>query len=117
MIFRTMRFNLIAAAVIAACALSATAVAQSDATSVPAPVDQPYAGTLTVNVDLSDAGKRIFRSHETIPVKSGAVTLFYPQWIPGEHAPSGPVQNVSGLIIRANGKQLPWRRDLRDMYA
>ena len=71
---------------------------------------------LTVNVDLSDAGKRIFRSHETIPVKSGALTLFYPKWIPGEHAPSGPVENVSGLIIRANGKQLPWRRDLRDMF-
>ena len=91
-------------------------MAQSETGDTPAPVDQPYAGMLTVNVDLSDAGKRIFRSHETIPVKSGALTLFYPKWIPGEHAPSGPVENVSGLIIRANGKQLPWRRDLRDMF-
>ena len=91
-------------------------MAQSETGDTPAPVDQPYAGMLTVNVDLSDAGKRVFRSHETIPVKSGALTLFYPKWIPGEHAPSGPVENVSGLIIRANGKQLPWRRDLRDMF-
>ena len=94
-----MRFSVIAAAVVAACALSATAAGQTEAADAPAPVDQPYAGMLTVNVDLSDAGKRIFRSHETIPVKAGALTLFYPKWIPGEHAPSGPVQNVSGLKI------------------
>ncbi|WP_345778417.1 M61 family peptidase [Dyella sp. 2HG41-7] len=115
--FQTLRFSVIAAAVMAACTLSAAAVAQTEMADAPAPVDQSYAGTLTVDVDLTDAGKRIFRSHETIPVKAGAVTLFYPKWIPGEHAPSGPVQNVSGLIIRANGKQLPWRRDLRDMFA
>jgi predicted metalloprotease with PDZ domain len=112
-----LRFSLIAAAVFAACSLSATVAAQSESADAPAPVDQPYAGMLTVNVDLTDAGKRVFRSHETIPVKPGAVTLFYPKWIPGEHAPSGPVENVSGLIIRANGKQLPWRRDLHDMFA
>jgi len=115
--FQALRFSLIAAAVMAACSLSATAAAQTELADAPAPVDQPYAGMLTVDVDLTDAGKRIFRSHETIPVKPGAVTLFYPKWIPGEHAPSGPVQNVSGLIIRANGKQLPWRRDLHDMFA
>jgi predicted metalloprotease with PDZ domain len=114
--FRSMRFSLLAAAVFGAITLSSAAIAQSETGDTPAPVDQPYAGMLTVNVDLSDAGKRIFRSHETIPVKSGALTLFYPKWIPGEHAPSGPVENVSGLIIRANGKQLPWRRDLRDMF-
>ncbi|RDS84283.1 M61 family peptidase [Dyella psychrodurans] len=112
-----MRFSVIAAAIFAACTFSAAAAAQTGATDAPAPVDQPYAGMLTVNVDLTDAGKRIFRSHETIPVKPGALTLFYPKWIPGEHAPSGPVENVSGLIIRANGKQLSWRRDLRDMFA
>ncbi|MFK2899679.1 M61 family metallopeptidase [Dyella jejuensis] len=113
-----MRFSVLAAAVLAACCFSAGAAAQTEtAAGAPAPADQPYAGTLTVDVDLTDAGKRIFRSHETIPVKPGAFTLFYPKWIPGEHAPSGPVQNVSGLIIRANGKQLPWRRDLRDMFA
>ena len=110
-----LRSSLIAAAVAGVLALSAAAVAQ-DAQRAP-PVDQPYAGLLTVNVDLTDAPKRMFRVHETIPVKPGAFTLLYPEWIPGEHAPSGPVQNVAGLIITANGKQLPWRRDLRDMYA
>ncbi|MBD8898589.1 M61 family metallopeptidase [Rhodanobacter sp. DHG33] len=108
------RSSLIAAAVIGA--LSLSAVHAQDAQRA-APADTPYDGTLAVNVDLTDAPKRMFRVHETIPVKSGNVTLLYPEWIPGEHAPSGPIQNVAGLIITANGKQLAWRRDLRDMYA
>ncbi|MFC4763492.1 M61 family metallopeptidase [Dyella koreensis] len=79
-------------------------------------MDQPYPGTLTLKLDLTDAPKKIFRVTESIPVRPGPLTLYYPKWIPGEHIPSGPVNNVSGLIITANGKQLPWRRDLRDMY-
>ncbi|WP_414655810.1 M61 family metallopeptidase [Frateuria sp.] len=80
------------------------------------PVDQPYPGMLTLKVDLTDAPRKIFRVHETIPAKPGAMTLYYPQWIPGEHAPSGPIDNLAGLIITANGKRVSWRRDLRDMF-
>jgi predicted metalloprotease with PDZ domain len=80
------------------------------------PVDQPYPGMLTLKVDLTDAPKKIFRVHETIPARPGPFTLYYPQWIPGEHAPSGPIDNLAGLVITANGKRVPWRRDLRDMY-
>src|SRR5690349_1155312 len=80
------------------------------------PVDQPYPGMLTLKVDLTDAPKKIFRVQETIPAEPGALTLYYPQWIPGEHAPTGPIDNLAGLIITANGKRVPWRRDLRDMY-
>ncbi|MEI7036843.1 M61 family peptidase [Fulvimonas yonginensis] len=82
----------------------------------PAPVDQPYPGMLTVKVDLTDAPKKIFRVHEAIPARPGRFTLYYPQWIPGEHSPSGPIQNLAGLVITANGKRVAWRRDLRDMY-
>ena len=109
-----LRSRLIAAAV--AGVLSFSAVHAQDA-SRPAPVDAPYAGMLTLKVDLTGAPKRMFRVQETIPVKPGAFTLLYPEWIPGEHAPSGPIQNVAGLVVTANGKQLAWRRDLRDMYA
>jgi predicted metalloprotease with PDZ domain len=41
----------------------------------------------------------------------------YPEWIPGEHGPTGPVVDVAGLHIMADGKELVWRRDLVDMYA
>jgi predicted metalloprotease with PDZ domain len=80
--------------------------------------DHPYAGELTLSVDLANPGQKIFRVHERIPVKSGAVTLYYPKWIPGEHSPSGTLSNVTGLIITADsGQRVEWRRDLDDMFA
>jgi predicted metalloprotease with PDZ domain len=80
--------------------------------------DHPYAGELALSVDLSNPGQKIFRVHESIPVKSGAFTLYYPKWIPGEHSPSGTLSAVTGLVITAEGGQrVEWRRDLDDMFA
>jgi predicted metalloprotease with PDZ domain len=114
------RYRLLAVAVAASLAMSATTAALADdaaPTSIPAAADQPYPGTINLSVDLSDAPKKLFRVNETIPVTAGPLTLLYPKWIPGEHAPSGPIQNVAAVTIKANGKQLAWRRDLREMYA
>ncbi|HET7359942.1 MAG TPA: M61 family peptidase, partial [Rhodanobacteraceae bacterium] len=97
--------------------LAALAATGAHATEAPVAKDVPYAGMLTVNVDLTDAPKRMFRVHETIPVAPGPLTLYYPEWIPGEHSPSGPINNVAGLELTANGQRVAWRRDLRDMYA
>lgn len=71
---------------------------------------------ITVEVDISDVGRKIFHSHLEIPVESGPLTLLYPKYIPGEHGPTGPVANVAGLHFTANGKDISWRRDLGDMY-
>jgi predicted metalloprotease with PDZ domain len=68
-------------------------------------------------VDASDAPRNIFHSTLTIPVAPGALTLVYPKWIPGNHRPTGPIQNLTGLHIRANDQDLPWQRDLVDMWA
>ena len=91
------RSSLIAVAATGALSLGASSFAQDAPGSVP--VDQLYPGQLTVNVDLGDPARRVFRVHETIPVKSGPFTLLYPEWIPGGHAPSGPIRNVAGLTI------------------
>jgi len=85
--------------------------------NVPAPQDVPYPGTITIQVDASDTTQGIFRVHETIPVSAGALTLLYPQWIPGDHSPSGPVAMLAGLQLRAAGKTLEWKRDKYDVYA
>jgi len=50
-------------------------------------------------------------------VKPGPLVLYYPEWIPGEHMPDGPIIDVAGLKFIANGKMIPWRRDLLDMFA
>ena len=53
----------------------------------------------------------------SIPVQPGPLTLVYPQWIPGEHGPTGPIDNLAGLVISANGQQLAWKRDDVNMFA
>jgi len=83
----------------------------------PAAQDTPYPGTITLHVDASDTVQGIFRVRESIPVKPGALTLLYPQWIPGDHSPTGPIAMMAGLRLSANGKPLAWKRDEFDVYA
>ncbi len=73
--------------------------------------------TIRLAVDLSDAPKNIYHARLTIPVKSGPLTLVYPKWIPGNHRPSGPVANLTGLRFEAGGHTLAWERDPVDIYA
>jgi predicted metalloprotease with PDZ domain len=69
------------------------------------------AGPETLQVDLRDAPRGLFHSDMSFSVRPGPLTLVYPRWIPGDHLPSGPIDNVAGLVFRINGKVLPWRRD------
>ena len=70
-----------------------------------------------LDVDLRDAPQHIFHAKLTLPVSAGQLTLVYPKWIPGEHSPTGPIADLVGLKIRANARDLPWRRDDVDMFA
>ena len=84
---------------------------------VPAPQDMDYPGTLTIHVDATDIERRIFRVHQTIPATPGPLVLLYPEWLPGHHSPSGPIDKFAGLKITANGQRLEWKRDPLDVYA
>src|SRR5690348_2803663 len=70
-----------------------------------------------LSVDATDAPRNIIHSVVTIPATAGAMTLVYPKWIPGNHRPTGPIQNLTGLHVKADGREIPWQRDLEDMYA
>ena len=72
---------------------------------------------ITLHVDLTDAPRKILHATETVPVQPGPVTLVYPKWIPGEHMPSGPIDNQAGFTISANGQPVKWERDKVDMFA
>jgi predicted metalloprotease with PDZ domain len=86
---------------------NAITVAQSQ---VPVPI--------TVDVDATEAPRRILHATLIIPVaKAGPLTLLYPKWIPGEHGPTGPITDLTGLKIMAGGRRVPWRRDDVEMYA
>jgi predicted metalloprotease with PDZ domain len=74
------------------------------------------AQTISLTVDATKTAEKMLRSHEVIAVKPGPLTLYYPKWIPGEHGPSGPISDVTGLKFEANGKTIPWTRDLLDAF-
>jgi predicted metalloprotease with PDZ domain len=70
--------------------------------------------TITLSVDASAAPRKLIHAQMKIPAAPGTLTLYYPKWIPGEHGPTGPVQDLTGLKFTASGKSLTWRRDLLD---
>ena len=84
---------------------------------IAAPKDVPFPGTIRVAVDATDVTRHIFRVKETVPVQSGSLTLLYPKWLPGTHSPTGRIDALAGLTIRANGRRVGWVRDAVDVYA
>jgi predicted metalloprotease with PDZ domain len=119
-----MRTLFLAAA--AAASLAAPLLAQqisapqplAQAETIPAARDVAYPGTIRIEVDATDVQRRIYRVVETIPVAGpGPMTLLYPQWLPGNHAPRGPIATLAGLSVTAGGHPLAWRRDPREVHA
>ena len=118
----------VAAALIAAPALFASATAAQEANSrpqpvvqphvIPLPADKPYPGTMLLKVDATDFARGIYRVRQTIPVpRAGKFTLLYPQWLPGKHAPRGAIAEIAGFKASAGGKPLGWTRQPTDVYA
>ena len=96
----------------------ACASGNSPGQTFPAAQDVAFPGTLTLAVDATDVQRGIFHVRETIPTPTaGTLTLLYPEWLPGTHAPMGPIAELAGLKFTADGKDLRWRRDPVDVYA
>ncbi|MEO8049635.1 MAG: PDZ domain-containing protein [Acidobacteriota bacterium] len=74
-------------------------------------------GVIQVSVDARDAPRRLIHVQLHVPVSSRPITLLYPQWIPGEHGPSGPITDLVNLKFRANNQTLDWRRDSVNLFA
>lgn len=92
-------------ALIAIAAVSIGALAQGS--SAPA---------MTLIVDETQAARRIAFVHEEIPVQPGTLALAYPSWIPGDHGPTGPLQQFAALRIHSGNLTLPWERDPEEIY-
>jgi predicted metalloprotease with PDZ domain len=86
---------------------------------VPEPKDVAYpGGTIQLAIDATNVAQGIFRVTETIPVaQAGKMTLLLPEWIPGAHSPTGQVSKVAGFTFTADGKTIPWVRDVVDVFA
>ena len=95
----------------------ATGTADGHAQVLPVARDVPYLGPITLHVDATDVDHKLLVIHETLPVRSGRLTLLYPEWIPGNHAPTNEVKRLAGLRISAGGKALGWQRDPANLHA
>jgi len=71
---------------------------------------------IQISVDASNAPRRLLHATMQFPVKPGPMSLLYPKWIPGEHGPTGPIEDLAGIRITANGQPVPWRRDDVNLY-
>jgi predicted metalloprotease with PDZ domain len=87
------------------------------AAAIAAPQDSPYPGVIRLTVDASDLERRIVHVHETLSGIGAHTVLLYPQWLPGHHAPQGPIDRFAGLRISANGVPVAWMRDPVDVFA
>ena len=91
-----------------ALAASAPCISHADAGAPAKPVE--------LTVSLPDPAQKVLYVHETMPVAPGKLTLYYPKYIPGDHAPDGPIGTMMGLEISASGKRIAWQRDPVDMF-
>ncbi|MBI4328051.1 MAG: M61 family metallopeptidase [Chloroflexi bacterium] len=75
------------------------------------------AATLRLEVDAREISRQLLHARQEIPAPPGPLALWYPKWVPGTHAPGGPVQNIAGLRLETpEGKPIPWRRDEAEPY-
>jgi len=86
--------------------------------TIPSARDVPWPGTIELSVDTTDVVHGVFQVTEIVPVaEAGPLTLLYPQWLPGNHAPNGPIPELADLRITGAGGPLKWKRDPVDVYA
>ena len=71
---------------------------------------------IQITADLTDAPRKLYHAEVDLPVTAGPLTLTTPQWIPGNHRPTGPVDSITGVVFTVDGKPIEWRRDDVDLY-
>lgn len=83
---------------------------------IPAARDVAFTGRMTLAIDATDTGRGIYRIRQRVPVQpglaaGGRMTMLYPEWLPGNHAPRGPIASIAGLTITADGRPVRWSRN------
>ena len=88
-----------------------------DQPTIPAPTRAIYPGVIRYEVDATDLERKIVNVRQTIPVATGPLTLLYPEFLPGNHADTGPIQLIAGVTVTGGGQRIEWLRDTVNPYA
>lgn len=106
--------------IIAALAATTAIPAMAQVATPPAQikVGKALPGVMQLTIDASDVDRAIYSGTLVLPVtKAGPMVLLFPRWVPGHHAPSGPIARIAGIHVRADGKDIAWTRDALRMQA
>jgi predicted metalloprotease with PDZ domain len=71
---------------------------------------------IRITADLTEAPRKLYHAEIDLPVKAGPATFITPEWIPGNHRPTGPVADITGVVFSIDGKPIYWRRDDQNLY-
>lgn len=88
--------------------------------SLTACAQQPRANS-TLHIDATDLPRLLLHARQTIPLdgdqRGVELPLWYPKWVPGSHAPGGPIQNIAGFSITdQDGDAVRWTRTPGEVY-
>src|SRR5258705_10963709 len=73
----------------------------------PSPASTMLTQPIKVSVDATHAPEKILHAQLQIPVTGGPeITLGYPKWIPGEHGPTWPIVDLTGLKVFSNRQRV-----------
>lgn len=75
----------------------------------------------TLHINATDLPRLLLTSTQTIPLDSSKrgtdLPLWYPKWVPGSHAPGGPVHNIAGFAVTdQDGNDIKWSRTPGEVY-
>ena len=56
---------------------------------------------IRITADLTEAPRKLYHAEIDIPVKPGHLALTTPEWIPGNHRPTGPVEDITTRALDA----------------
>ncbi len=80
-------------------------------------VHDASAFVINAHVDATDLPRGLLSAQVHLPVKSGKLDAYYPQWIEGVHGPNNPIQNLAGIeVVSTKGDKLAWSRHLDDIF-
>lgn len=73
---------------------------------------------LQLTIDARDVDRAIYRGTMVMPVENtGPSVIQFPKWVPGHHAPSGPISRIAAIHFYADNTEIAWKRDTLDMFA
>lgn len=82
----------------------------------PQRVEHSFETLIELHINAQDFQRGILHVRETLMVGqrgagAGSLTVLYPEWLPGYHAPDAPLELIAGLRFCFRGAELQWQRD------